>query len=684
MNAQLVVWSHAGTGASPLLERWRQDAFPPGLLGQNAKPSRGLWPESLGFEPQAIENEGDPPKPPARLKLLYASGEAFTENLLLALRERARKDGFDLQLLPLEQAILVDRLRRGDFELACSVVVFEPHPWAVLEYMEPKGPMNVTGWQRSSVGSVSAGAPVTWRFRLEGPPGSMGQTPCGPAHSRLPERDLGGQAPHRRAQPPGALPWHPGGGGLALEPVIRVIRPGAPSSRARPSGPWRSSWPGACREPSGGRFRRRPSPSTRCFPPDSPWALWPSWRRCWPGSGDQPSRPGGPWRCWRPHPICSGPAPCSPAGPRPGARPVRAAGSPPFLPPRFRVRSAGCQRPCRARSPSPRPGDPGWCARSGDLPWPASSDAGWPPDCRSGSRLPWCWSGCWACRASGWIGWTAWPGGTGPGSPPGWQSWPCSGCCRGRWMRRPRREVAPRVPARPGPAGAAPGPLPRGPRRLTLASPGHGRPGPGRPAAPAAGGRPQRGVRQRLCPAGTGIGATPRLAGTALARGPVRPPQPATCAVPASAGGGRWGYWCGGPPPAAGPAPGPSPGAAAARQARCVPPVAGLGGGAHPGRHPGFNAPPLGPLGAGPGRSPLSQCLAGRPLGRGHPVRPGSWARVPTTTAWAACCWNNCPAWPPTRVRSAGAPWPWCWHSPGARPAQPLPSMDEGFRASPA
>jgi MarR-like DNA-binding transcriptional regulator SgrR of sgrS sRNA len=157
INAQLVVWSHTGTGALQLLERWRQDAFPPGLLGQNAKPSRGLWPESLGFEPQAIENEGGPPKPPARLKLLYASGEAFTENLLLALRERARKDGFDLQLIPLEQAILVDRLRRGDFELACSAVVFEPHPWAVLEYMEPKGPMNVTGWSDPQLAALLPG-----------------------------------------------------------------------------------------------------------------------------------------------------------------------------------------------------------------------------------------------------------------------------------------------------------------------------------------------------------------------------------------------------------------------------------------------------------------------------------------------------------------------------------------------
>jgi hypothetical protein len=51
----------------------------------------------------------------------------------------------------------VDRLRKGDFELACSVVVFEPHPWAVLEYLEPKGPMNLTGWQDPRAAALAAG-----------------------------------------------------------------------------------------------------------------------------------------------------------------------------------------------------------------------------------------------------------------------------------------------------------------------------------------------------------------------------------------------------------------------------------------------------------------------------------------------------------------------------------------------
>jgi hypothetical protein len=147
MHAQLVVWSRLGVGPLQWLERWRKDAFPPQLLGLNAKPSRGLWPETLGLELQSIEAGTAPPKGPATYALLYPAGDESVEKLLLALRERARKNGFELQLTPLEQGLLAARLMKGDFQLACSVVVFEPHPWAVLEYLEPKGPMNVTGWR---------------------------------------------------------------------------------------------------------------------------------------------------------------------------------------------------------------------------------------------------------------------------------------------------------------------------------------------------------------------------------------------------------------------------------------------------------------------------------------------------------------------------------------------------------
>jgi hypothetical protein len=156
MHAQLVVWSQAGVGPLQLLERWRGDAFPPRLLGQNARPSHGLWPESLGFEPRAMDPGTGAPRGPGSWRLHYAAGDESVEKLLLALRERARKDGFDLQLIPLEQGLLVERLQKRDFQLACSVVVFDPHPWAVLEYMEPQGPMNFTGWQHPRLAELSA------------------------------------------------------------------------------------------------------------------------------------------------------------------------------------------------------------------------------------------------------------------------------------------------------------------------------------------------------------------------------------------------------------------------------------------------------------------------------------------------------------------------------------------------
>ena len=167
MHAQLVVWSHLGVGPLQLLEHWRKDAFPPQLLGHNARPSRGLWPETLGFDTQVIEAGTAPPKGPGTLRLLYAAGEESIEKLLLALRERARKDGFDLQLTPVEQGLLTDRLQKGDFQLACSMVVFEPQPWAVLEYMEPKGPMNFTGWRHprlpEMIARIQQPGDLAWR-----------------------------------------------------------------------------------------------------------------------------------------------------------------------------------------------------------------------------------------------------------------------------------------------------------------------------------------------------------------------------------------------------------------------------------------------------------------------------------------------------------------------------------------
>ena len=156
MHAQLVVWSRLGVDPLRRLEHWRKDAFPSHLLGQNARPSRGLWPETLGFQPRSIHGSTPPSPRQETLRLLYGAGEASVEKLLLALRERARRDGVDLEITPLEQGLLAERLQKGDFQLACSMVVFDPHPWAVLEYMEPNGPMNFTGWSHPQLADLLA------------------------------------------------------------------------------------------------------------------------------------------------------------------------------------------------------------------------------------------------------------------------------------------------------------------------------------------------------------------------------------------------------------------------------------------------------------------------------------------------------------------------------------------------
>ena len=146
MHAQLVVWSRGGPGPLRLLETWRRDAFPPALLGRHATPSRGLWPETLGFPPLPVAAPPGPPAAPRVLDLAYPAGDPLLDRVLLALAARARKDGWDLRPAPLEEGLLVARLRQGAFDLAAAMVVFDPHPWAVLEYLEPGGPMNVTGW----------------------------------------------------------------------------------------------------------------------------------------------------------------------------------------------------------------------------------------------------------------------------------------------------------------------------------------------------------------------------------------------------------------------------------------------------------------------------------------------------------------------------------------------------------
>ncbi|MBI4912476.1 MAG: hypothetical protein HY823_07045 [Acidobacteria bacterium] len=161
MHAQLVMWSRQPRTLA-WLERWRGEAFPAHLLGAQASPSRGLWPESLGFP--AMHLTFSPPLSGQSLELLHVAGDPFVEKLLLALRERARVDGVDLRLRPAEAGIHHARLQRGDFQWACAIVVFEPHPWAVLEYLVPGGPMNFTGW------SDPASASLVPRLRRPGDP----------------------------------------------------------------------------------------------------------------------------------------------------------------------------------------------------------------------------------------------------------------------------------------------------------------------------------------------------------------------------------------------------------------------------------------------------------------------------------------------------------------------------------
>jgi len=147
LNAQLIVWSRAG--AEPLrgLERWRGEATPGDFFGGQAQPSRGLWPESLGFPPRSMAApSGNPPRNP-RWEILYTAGDPTVEKLLLALRERAKREGVDLEPRAVEAAVLYERLTKGDFQLACAVNVFDPHPWAVLDLLTPQGAVNFAGWR---------------------------------------------------------------------------------------------------------------------------------------------------------------------------------------------------------------------------------------------------------------------------------------------------------------------------------------------------------------------------------------------------------------------------------------------------------------------------------------------------------------------------------------------------------
>lgn len=145
-NAQMLVWSQLGTGSLRWLERWRAEAFPPSLFGAHVVPSRGLWPESLGFPNFSLAAGPLTELRGQRWELIYGAGDELSQRAFQALRERAKADGLDLVLRPLEPAVLMERISAGKFQLACAFQLFDPHPWSVLEYLEPEGPLNFTKW----------------------------------------------------------------------------------------------------------------------------------------------------------------------------------------------------------------------------------------------------------------------------------------------------------------------------------------------------------------------------------------------------------------------------------------------------------------------------------------------------------------------------------------------------------
>ncbi|MFN8010646.1 MAG: ABC transporter substrate-binding protein [Holophagaceae bacterium] len=178
VHAQVVLWSRRREVLS-WMQRWREDAFPQGFLGGAVRPSRGLWPETLGHPPMRLTAPlGDRP---ARLEVSYPALDEMVQKALMALRARAAKDGVTLELRPVETALFFAQLGERRFETACTVALFDPHPWSVLDFVEPQAPMNFTGWTHPRL--------AAWLSRLE--------TPEAPAWRELQEA---------WAADPGALP----------------------------------------------------------------------------------------------------------------------------------------------------------------------------------------------------------------------------------------------------------------------------------------------------------------------------------------------------------------------------------------------------------------------------------------------------------------------------------------------
>jgi len=155
-HAQLIVFSHAGSAPLQALEKWRGEAFPVNFFNAKAQASRGLWPETLGFPLMKIQAPAHPSPQSQHWELLYSAGDDLVQKALLALRERARRDGVDLEPKPIEAALLYQRLLKGEFQLASALNVFDPHPWSVLELLEPNGPMNFCDWKDDAFAGFAA------------------------------------------------------------------------------------------------------------------------------------------------------------------------------------------------------------------------------------------------------------------------------------------------------------------------------------------------------------------------------------------------------------------------------------------------------------------------------------------------------------------------------------------------
>lgn len=166
-HAQMILWSR-DPGRLRWIERWRNEALSGGFLGAQARASRGLWPEGLGFPPRALAGPPPPLPKESRWELLYGNGDELARKALMALRERAKRDGVDLELRPLEAGLLEGRITQGRFELACAFQLFDPHPWSVLDYLQPGGGLNFTGWSTPGYaeltkGLLAPGKDARWR-----------------------------------------------------------------------------------------------------------------------------------------------------------------------------------------------------------------------------------------------------------------------------------------------------------------------------------------------------------------------------------------------------------------------------------------------------------------------------------------------------------------------------------------